>query len=158
MLNKTAVGNQIAILRRQKGYTQAVLAEKLGVTAQAVSKWENGHTLPETAMLPLLSEFLGSSIDVILRPEQAIQLKSIEEINKIDPSKLKDILQNKIAQAAIVKATMGVSPEIRQYLAETLPDIDFVSEYRKIGPVKVEEIEEIHARILAAVNASNILT
>ena len=68
MLDNVSIGNQIAFLRKQKGFTQEELAEKLEISAQAISKWENGHTLPETALLPLLSKLLNSSIDSILMP------------------------------------------------------------------------------------------
>jgi len=68
MLNNVDIGKKIALLRKQNGFTQDDLAEKLGITAQAISKWENGHTLPETALLPLLAKMLNSSIDSILMP------------------------------------------------------------------------------------------
>ena len=60
------VGNQIAILRKEKGLTQMELGERLGVSFQAVSKWERGETLPDTAILPDLAEILGTSVDFIL--------------------------------------------------------------------------------------------
>jgi len=68
MLDNINVGNQILLLRKRNGLTQDELAEKLGISAQAISKWENGHTLPETALLPLLAKILNSSIDSILSP------------------------------------------------------------------------------------------
>jgi len=68
MLDNIRVGNQIAHLRKQNGQTQEELAEKLGITAQAISKWENGHTLPETVLLPILSQLFGCTIDSILMP------------------------------------------------------------------------------------------
>jgi len=68
MVDNIRIGKQIAALRKQNGFTQEELAEKLAITAQAISKWENGHTLPETALLPLLSKILNSSIDSILMP------------------------------------------------------------------------------------------
>ena len=68
MLDNIYVGNQIASLRKANGFTQEELAARLGITAQAISKWENGHTLPETAMLPLLAELFECSIDSILLP------------------------------------------------------------------------------------------
>ena len=71
MLDHRDVGNQIAALRKKNGFTQEELSVKLGITAQAISKWENGHALPETAMLPLLSETLACSIDSILMPSLA---------------------------------------------------------------------------------------
>jgi len=68
MLDNIRVGNQIAHLRKTNKLTQDELAEKLGITAQAISKWENGHTLPETASLPLLAKLFDCSIDSILMP------------------------------------------------------------------------------------------
>jgi len=44
------IGKQITILRKERGYTQEALAEALSVSPQAISKWENGHSLPETAL------------------------------------------------------------------------------------------------------------
>ena len=60
------VGEQIAYLRKQKGLTQAELGERLKVTFQAVSKWERGETLPDTAVLPELARVLETTIDNIL--------------------------------------------------------------------------------------------
>ena len=60
------VGTQIAFLRKEKGLTQNHLGERLGVSFQAVSKWERGETLPDTAILPDLANALGTSVDFIL--------------------------------------------------------------------------------------------
>ena len=60
------VGDKIRDLRKAAGMTQEELAERMGISAQAVSKWENGHCLPETAVLPKLARLLDSSIDDIL--------------------------------------------------------------------------------------------
>ena len=68
MIDNVRVGNQILLLRKQNGFTQEELAEKLEISAQAISKWENGHTLPDTALLPLLAKLLHSTIDAILMP------------------------------------------------------------------------------------------
>ena len=57
------LGKKIKSLRLQKGVTQETLAGELGVTAQAVSKWENGTTLPDIQLLPTLSVYFGVSID-----------------------------------------------------------------------------------------------
>ena len=67
-MDNISIGNQILLLRKRSGFTQEELAEKLDISPQAISKWENGHTLPETTMLPLLAKLLNSSIDAILTP------------------------------------------------------------------------------------------
>lgn len=63
-INKVAI--QIAELRKNKGLTQGELGDRVGVSFQAVSKWERGESLPDTAMLPLLADVLETSIDNIL--------------------------------------------------------------------------------------------
>ena len=61
------IGTQIALLRKDKGLTQAGLGQRLGVTFQAVSKWERGETLPDIAILADLAEVLETTIDFILK-------------------------------------------------------------------------------------------
>ena len=57
------IGKNIYTLRKEKKITQAQLAEKLGVSEQAVSKWENDQCAPDVSLFPLLAEFFGVSID-----------------------------------------------------------------------------------------------
>ena len=59
-------------LRKEKGLTQSELAEKLGITNKAVSKWETGEAMPDTAQLLPLAEILGVSVDELLRGERKI--------------------------------------------------------------------------------------
>lgn len=63
------IGDKISYLRRQKGMTQAQLAEQLGISAQAVSKWESGLSCPDIMTLLPLSKILGVSTDVLLGAE-----------------------------------------------------------------------------------------
>ncbi len=63
-INKVA--SQIALLRKAKKLTQSELGDRVGVSFQAVSKWERGETLPDTGVLPLLARVLETSIDNIL--------------------------------------------------------------------------------------------
>ncbi|MDD4773257.1 MAG: helix-turn-helix domain-containing protein [Eubacteriales bacterium] len=70
MLDNYKIGNRIALLRREKGLTGERFAEALGVSPQAVSKWENGKCLPETALLPAVAALLGTTIDSILMPQE----------------------------------------------------------------------------------------
>ena len=60
------VGEQIAVLRKVKGITQSELGERIGVSFQAVSKWERGESLPDVTILPDLAKILETTIDNIL--------------------------------------------------------------------------------------------
>ena len=61
-----AVGEHIAALRRAKGLTQGELGERLGVSPQAVSKWERAETLPDITLLPDIASILTTTVDDIL--------------------------------------------------------------------------------------------
>lgn len=53
----------VATKRKEKGMTQGELAKKMGISAQAVSKWENGLGLPDVTLFPMLAEILDVSLD-----------------------------------------------------------------------------------------------
>ena len=57
-----SIGANITKYRKQKNLTQAELGEKIGVSNQAVSKWESGSTLPDVMLLPQIAEVLGVSL------------------------------------------------------------------------------------------------
>ena len=59
-------GDRISFLRKLKGLTQAQLAEKLGISAQAVSKWESGLSCPDIMMLVPLEDIFNVSTDMLL--------------------------------------------------------------------------------------------
>ncbi len=66
LVDSTEVGAIIALLRKSKRLTQTQLAERLCVSPQAVSKWESGRALPDTALLCDLSAVLETTIDHLL--------------------------------------------------------------------------------------------
>ena len=65
-MNEKSVGERIARLRSEKGMTQVELAEKLGVSDKAVSKWELGGCYPDVTMFPLLADTFGVSVDFLM--------------------------------------------------------------------------------------------
>lgn len=74
-MDKNATGRFIAELRKQKGFTQKELAEKLMVTDKAISRWETGKGLPDTSLLKALGDVLGVSVTELLSG------KEIEEVD-----------------------------------------------------------------------------
>ena len=64
-----SIGENIARFRKLKGWTQAELGEKLGVSNQAVSKWELGMTSPDVMLLPALADAFGCYIDELFSRE-----------------------------------------------------------------------------------------
>ncbi len=63
MFDTVLTGTKLAEARRARNMTQMELAEKLGISFQAVSSWERGNTMPDIAKLPEIAEILGVSVD-----------------------------------------------------------------------------------------------
>lgn len=71
-MNQIEIGKFIATLRKENNMTQRNLAERLGVTDRAISKWENGRGLPEVSLMKSLCEVFDISIDELLNAERNI--------------------------------------------------------------------------------------
>ncbi|MBQ9316139.1 MAG: helix-turn-helix domain-containing protein [Atopobiaceae bacterium] len=67
------IADRLAELRRTHGYSQESLAAELGLTRQAVSRWERGESLPDTENLIALANLYGVTLDELVRPEAADQ-------------------------------------------------------------------------------------
>ena len=75
----TILAENIQKFRKAKEITQGELADKLGVTYQAISKWENAKSAPDIAFLPMLADVFGCSIDTLFSRDN-----SPEHIIKVD--------------------------------------------------------------------------
>ena len=74
------IGNQIKALRLRRGITQEALAQHLGVTAQAVSKWERGAATPDIGMLPDISAYFGITIDELFALSDETRMDRIQNM------------------------------------------------------------------------------
>lgn len=70
-LKSLTLGRRIQALRREQALTQDALAERMGVTPQAVSKWENDQSCPDIMSLPMLAKELHTTVDTLLTGEAA---------------------------------------------------------------------------------------
>ena len=73
---RNIIGKNISELRKRKGLTQLELAEKFNYTDRAVSKWENGDTLPDVEVLFNLCEFYGVTIDYLTHVDNYRYIKN----------------------------------------------------------------------------------
>lgn len=79
------IGNRISKYRKEKGLTQEELANLLGVSAQAVSKWENDVSCPDISLLPQLCKVLGVSADELLTGSGSeVRLVPVAERKSLD--------------------------------------------------------------------------
>lgn len=86
-MNNQTLGTMIAALRKEHNMTQLQLAEKMGVTDKAVSKWERDLSCPDVDSLPRLAEIFGITVDEMLRlrenPVQPVKENKAEKIMDI---------------------------------------------------------------------------
>ncbi|MDE6047894.1 MAG: helix-turn-helix domain-containing protein, partial [Anaeroplasmataceae bacterium] len=68
-MDRLKMGNFLTELRKEKDLSQTALAEIIGVTFQAVSKWERGEAIPDISILEKLASFYSVSIDEIIKGE-----------------------------------------------------------------------------------------
>ncbi|MBQ8187280.1 MAG: helix-turn-helix transcriptional regulator [Clostridia bacterium] len=95
------LGDKIRSLRRGRGISQEVLAGSLGLSFQAVSKWENGDTMPDVAMIPAIASFFGVSTDELFDYNCMEIEREVEKIahaayrfRHSDPAKSEEILRD----------------------------------------------------------------
>lgn len=78
-MERKSIGSFIAILRKASGLTQRELADKLGVSDKAVSRWERDETAPDLYLIPVIAEIFGVTSDELLRGERIAENAPIQE-------------------------------------------------------------------------------
>lgn len=85
-MNKQTFGNMVATLRKQNGMTQLDLAEKMGVTDKAVSKWERDLSFPDVNSIPKLAEIFDITVDELMQikadTKENVTDNKVSEINE----------------------------------------------------------------------------
>ena len=138
------LGARIVKYRKEKGMTQETLAEKLGVSPQAVSKWENDVSCPDISLLPQLSRVLGVTTDELLTGNSSgvkvvpeAQRKSLDElvmrirVNSADGDKVKVNLP-----MSLLKVCMEVGVDIAPNF------VDGVDALRNLDLAKIMDLVE----------------
>ncbi len=95
------LGEKIKSLRKKRGVSQEYLAERLGISFQAVSKWETGTTLPDVALIPAIASFFGVSTDELFDFDVYGTHKKVEAVVDewkkyldSDPDKAEEIIKD----------------------------------------------------------------
>lgn len=97
---KKTLGSMIAELRKQHGMTQLELAEKMGVTDKAVSKWERDLSCPDINSLPTLAQVLGVSV------EELMQIKKDADVSVSKTAEILDLAPRAVAMAMGIAVTV----------------------------------------------------
>ena len=107
-MKKQTLGMMISTLRKEKGMTQLELAEKMGVTDKAVSKWERDLSFPDINSIPKLAEIFEVSVDELMQ----VKTETKENIGK---NKVTEIVDTALKGISIA---MGIAVAVLSILGE----------------------------------------
>lgn len=147
------LGKHIAALRKQRGLTQEALAEALGVSPQAVSKWETDTSCPDISLLPKLAAELGVTVDALLAGDMPVQLVPQEQRKNIDDMLLHVIVdspQGDKVRVNLPMALVKVGLEIAKFIpqgqdADILRQIDIEQILLMIDSGMIGKLVEVEA-------------
>ncbi len=151
------LGNQIKALRQSRGVTQETLAQALGVSAQAVSKWETGGALPDIALLPQLSAYFGVSIDELFALSDETRLERIQnmlwEQRALEPAMVdreRGFLLDLCRREPEKARGWSLLAELELHLAEEHQGR--AAEYAKAALERDPEVKDAHDTLVMAMN------
>ena len=134
-------GKTISELRKNKNVTQEEMAAQLGVTAAAVSKWENDYTLPDILMLCALADYFQVTTDELLGrnpvPEQAIIVADTEELGQ----KIADLAKKYGIETAVILTDYETALAVVQFEAAHKNQVQYLFNATS-HPLSEEEMDE----------------
>ena len=128
-----SLSEKLKSLRKEKNVSQEKLAEYLGVSFQAVSKWENGNTYPDILLLSDIARFYGITIDELLQVEKIDEIRLFDEYE----DKAENLYRNGELDDVLVlwKEAYKQMPnniEVKEHLMSTYFDIDKIKYQNEI--------------------------
>ena len=145
---KINIGDNLKQLRLQKGLTQEQLADVFGVSAQAVSRWENNTSYPDITLLPGLAIYFNTSVDAIVGMDE---IRKEETLRKIHGEINDLVISGQTDKAvALIRDSLKIYPNdsgLLMSLGETLA-------HQKDDPTAMKEAITIAERILQSNDVS----
>ena len=142
-MNET-IGNRITKYRKMKGLTQEALAEQLGVSSQAVSKWENDASCPDISLLPKLCSVLGITTDELLTGKNdEVRLVPVEQRKSLDEMVLRIRVNSAQGDKVRVNLPMTLVKMALELGVDIVPNhADGMDSLRNIDLAKITELVE----------------
>ena len=138
-----SIGKRICDLRKAKGMKQEELAQRLDISGQAVSKWENDQTCPDVSLLPRLAEVFGVTTDYLLTGEQEetppVRIVPEEERKDMKDLMLRVLVESKDGDKVRVNLPMQLI-QLAQDMGLELPQLSGNAALKKVDLNKVLEL------------------
>lgn len=116
-MDQTKIGSFIAKKRKERNLTQEKLAEKLGITDRAVSKWETGKSLPDASIMLDLCRILGITVNDLLSGEE-LQMEKINE--RMEKNLVEMVRQKEAADRRLLKTEVVIVALSMLFLASMI--------------------------------------
>ncbi len=136
-MKKQTLGMMISSLRKEKGMTQLELAERMGVTDKAVSKWERDLSFPDINSIPKLAEVFETSVDELMQ----VQTATKENKNK---SKANEIVDTALKGVGIA---MGIAVTVLSVLGEVEANTAFIMLGIGLASISISQLKDKHEEI-----------
>lgn len=154
---KIRIGAKIRLLRRQNDVTQDMLADHLGVTPQAVSRWESGVCYPDMNSLPLIADYFSVTMDELLcytnaRKEQKVDTYLADAERLLDREKITDAMEVLRTALAEIPSSYRLQIEMAEVLslyAEALMEKGDSPQIREAVGAALEEAVSFCRHILS---------
>ena len=130
-MNQDKIGKFIAVCRKEQGFTQAAVAEKLGITNRAVSKWENGRSMPDAAIMQELCDLLKINLSELFNGER-IAMENYKETSDallLEMKKQEESLNKRILNLEKLFVLMTVAVSVVMILVGGY----LTKDYRAVG-------------------------
>lgn len=137
------LAKKIVSNRKEKGWTQEELAELVGVSPQAVSKWENAQSCPDIQLLPKLAALFGISVDELLSHElpKPVTIVPEEKRKSIDTMILKILVDSHRGDRVRVNLPM-ILVKMGLEMGMSIPEISGNNALKQIDLAKILELTE----------------
>lgn len=142
------LGKRIASLRKKADMTQEELAEKLEVSPQAVSKWENDMSCPDIMLLPAIARLFGVSTDTLLSGESPADVKYVPDEKRKNISEMFMRLVVRV-DAGDDESAVNVNLNLPMELVKVALEANAVSAFIELGD-KNEKLKNVDMNKIAA--------
>ena len=131
-MKKKTLGMMISSLRKEKGMTQLELAEKMGVTDKAVSKWERDLSFPDINSIPKLAEVFEVSVDELMQ----VKTETKENMSK---NKIDEIVDTVLKGVGVA---MGIAVTVLSVLGELEANTAFVMLGIGLASISISQLKD----------------